>query len=390
MLDELLSKKEVLCFIKEIKTNDRYFQKNNSSSLNTKIKETKELALYIFYDALFKFKIIIDDNNLFDDYLKQLERLYVKLDDFEDVRFGINKLLCRELITKLDIKDLDDDEIKKIVITEIYDKYITNGYFIHGFNSAYCDSIKKNGFVPEEYENYYDRFIRVNNIFKNYGINDVITKDFDSKRSSFTDDIVMGCNYSSYSPMFFFNFLTNEVFSKRIRKDYYLIDDYVHLISYLKRFMSNNLFNEHDKKYILSLVFDEWELLHRNERKIALLLVKRNKFSKRSVSLNEFLNNNSNLVEVVDRLLSSKYNNIYLEEEIKSSDLEILLLDVYYDKVIQNENEVSLDLELYKKKEEEVKKEFLDKYGSVSILLLLGSIFISLGVIITVITLLRG
>ncbi len=75
MLDEYFQMKSVLDFIKDLKTNDCYFAKNHSFS-NHSLIVSSELALYIFYDALFKYKLIIDDIDMFDDYLDQLLNVY--------------------------------------------------------------------------------------------------------------------------------------------------------------------------------------------------------------------------------------------------------------------------------------------------------------------------
>ena len=390
MLEDLLKRDDVLNFINEIKTSERYFQKNNSSSLLNSINISTDIALYIFYDALFKYKIIIDDIYLFDEYLEQLDKLYKKLDDFENIRAGINKLICKMLIIKNDIKDVKDKVSRDSIINEVFNKYIKDGYFIHGFNHSYSDDILDNGFIPEVYDNLYEKFIKINNIFAKYNVINVIPKDFLSKKVFFTDDLVRGCYYSLYAPLYFYEFLTNEeYFGKRIKKDYYLKDDYNHLIGYLKRFMSNNLFSEADRKYILEVVEEEWNLLHRKEKKVSLLLVKRKDIFDKDVDINKYLDDDSDIYEIVDRMLNSKYNNIYCDKEIGKDKLSVLLFETYIDykeEIIEEDEE----LELYKYKSEELNKEFLDKYGNVSILLLVGSLFITLGVIITIIGLLRG
>ena len=390
MLEDLLKRNDVLSFIDDIRNNERYFQKNNSSSLLNSINISTDIALYIFYDALFKYKTIIDDIYLFDEYIEQLEKLYKKLDDFENIRAGINKLICKMLIIKNDIKDVEDKSSRDSIITEVFNKYIVDGYFIHGFNYSYSDDILENGFKPEEYNNLYEKFVKVNNIFAKYNVINIIPKDFLSKKVFFTDDLVKGCYYSLYAPLYFYGFLTNEeYFGKRIKKDYYLKDDYNHMIGYLKRYMSNNLFSEIDRKYILDVVEEEWNLLHRKEKKISLLLVKRKDIFDKDVDVNKYLDDDSDIYEIIDRMLNPKYNNIYCEKEIGIDNLNVLLFETYIDykeEIIEEDEE----LELYRYKDEELKKEFLDKYGNVSILLLLGSLFITLGVIITIVGLLRG
>ena len=140
MLDSYLSRNDVISFVKEIRTSDRYFRKLSTLVVHD-LYTSYEEALYIFYDALLKYKIVIDDIYLFPEYLEQVEKLYRKLDNYNDIRFGINKLICRMLSIKLEIKNINDKDNRDLIIKYIYDKYIINGYFIHGFSSTYVDEI---------------------------------------------------------------------------------------------------------------------------------------------------------------------------------------------------------------------------------------------------------
>lgn len=382
MLDSYLNRNDVKSFIKEIKTNERYFQKT-SRAVMPNLFNSYEAALYIFYDALFKYKIIVNDVCLFDEYIEQLEKLYKKLDNFDDIRFGINKLICKIVIIKSNIKDIDNEENRDLILQHIYNRYIKEGYYIHGFSSTYIDDIKSNGFIPEKYENYYDRFKNINKVFAKNNVIHIINKDFKDNKVFFTDDFVYGCYYSSYSPLYFSKFLMNEEYFGTIkRKDSYLKDRYSMLIGPLKRFMSNNLFSESDKKEILDLVDDEWNLLHRKDRCISLLLVKRKSIGKNDFSLNEYFDDDTDIYEMVDRLLNSKSNNISYDENISKEDISILVLDNYYDK---EEEKVEND-----ENESNVNIEFINKYGSVSYLLLFGSLFITLGVIFTLVKVIGG
>jgi hypothetical protein len=212
----------------------------------------------------------------------------------------------------------------------------------------------------------------------------VIEKDFLLKTVSFCDDSVLGCYYSMCAPMYFFQFLTNsEILGKRIREDAYLKDDYSILISPLKRFMDNNLFREKDKKNILSLVSDEWNVLQRGDKEICLLCIPRNKVIKKEIPFQQFLNSKQDVFEIVDRMLSSKYNNVLVSEAISSDYLKIVTCPHYYERK-------SVQVLREKNNQLRMNEEFLNVYGNVSLLLICGSLFISLGVILMMIQILGG
>ena len=391
MLDELLNRDDVQNFIKELKTNDRYFSKELNSFTNYKMTISNELALYIFYDALYKYSLLFEDVYLFDEYMEQLDMLYKKINNYDDIIAGINKSLCKLLTVKLGIKDVTNPESKKEIIRYVYDKYVVNGYYIHGFNTSYEKDVNENGFDPENYKNYYEKFEKLNDIFAKYNVINVIDKDFSKKEVDFTDDFLRSCYFSVYGPSFFSNFLANEdYFGKRQKKDGYLIDDYNLAISKLKRFMSNNLFNEEDKKYVLNLVQDEWNLLHRVDKKISLLMVRRDKFKDKSIPLDDYLNSDEDVYDITDRLLSSKKSNIKCRDIISKEDLSIITLDTFYGDEAKEKYLDDYYAEVEKYRIEQENKDFMNTYGSVSVLLIAGALLITLGVIITIFTIIRG
>ena len=71
--DEYFERKNVLDFIDELKHSERYFQKEIGHFEKYPFHVSNELALYIFYDALYLYKIILDDSSLFDEYMEQLK-----------------------------------------------------------------------------------------------------------------------------------------------------------------------------------------------------------------------------------------------------------------------------------------------------------------------------
>ena len=204
-MDGILKRDDVQSIIDNIKTNDKYFEKISSDGEYY----DKEEALYIFYEALLKYYIIFDDILYLKDYIYDLDLLFRKIENLEDIRFGISKLVARFSIKYLKLEDEDREKILRFV----YDKYITNGYLIHGFSSCYKDDVINNGFKPEEYFNYYGEFIMLNDIFKKHNKDNFINKDFINKEIYFTDDIIKSCIYSINSPNYFCNLLTNSTLS---------------------------------------------------------------------------------------------------------------------------------------------------------------------------------
>lgn len=393
MLDKLLKRDDVTKFLEQLKTNERYYKKNCQDVFNHNFFVSSELALYIFYDALLKYVIVLDDIYLFDEYLEQLEKLYKKIDNFEDIRKGINRLIGKMVSIKLSIKNISSDLEQKQIISFIYNKYILDGYFVHGFNTSYAEDLEDNGFIPGKYKNYYSDFKKLNEIFARYNAINIIQKDFDSKNIYFTDDFVTACYYSNYSPMFFYNFINNkDYFGKRIRQDAFLKDDYNTSIRQLKRFMNDSFFSESDKNFVNNLVKKQWDLLHREDKKISLLLIKRKHVRSYRSNLDDYLNDESDFDEVIDRMLSSKWGSVSYKDKIDREDIKVINLEGYYDHDESNLNDFSLDDEdeYYRYKEENIGKEFLNVYGKASILIILGSLFISFGVIVTILMVLRG
>ena len=390
MLDKYLNRKEIISFIDELENNNIFCSLSAYENSNYGKYIGSELALYTFYDALMKYKIIIDDDNLFDDFFEQVQKIYRRITTYDDLVLGIKKVICNIVGIKIGVKNFHSSESKNAIITYIYNKYILEGYYYHGFSTIYEDTIKENGFIPDSYENFYSLVKKVDKIFSKYGVSNIMGRDFDNGKIYFTDDFIMGCYYSVVSPNYFYNLLCNqEIYGKRIRKDSYLIGDYSTCIKNLKRYMSNNLFSEKDKNFILKLVDDMWSYLHKVDRKISVLVVKRRLLDGDvKTNVDDFLNDDCDLYETIDRIFSSKYSNVSVNKIINSSSLEVISLDDFYrNKIINKEGKSNSIISNFSFN---FNNESLNAYGRASIFIILGSMMITLGVIITIISILRG
>ena len=374
MLDEYLRRGDVSSFIDNILFNERYFHKKMNHIANIKSISENVLALFIFYSALFQYKVIVDNIYLFDDFLEQLERLYRKIDNYNDLEVGIHHLIGRMVADNYHIKDVLDPDNCTMLLKNIYDKYIENGYYFHGFSSTYFNDLNKNNFQPEVYYNFYDRFEKMNSIFSKVNSNIKIEKDFSKKEVYFTDDFIMGCYYSYFSPMFYTDFLLK--FSK---KDVY---QYKECLRKLKTYLASEFFTKDDKEFIISLIEDEKRLLDDGVNDISIMIVPRKEFNDTILSFDEYLNSDdNNYYDMVDRLLTSKSSKIICMDVMEREKY-----DLYRFPIPQRQGSIMKDSEVLKN--EEIKKNnqmFLDEYGQVSLLLILGSLTILVGVVITII-----
>ena len=383
MIDQYVKRPDVKKLIDNITKIDKYYQKNNDFSHAFLGIDKKNKALFVLYEALLKYKIIVGDIYHLDSFIEQLDLLYRKLTDFNDIVIGINKIITRLCIKKLNIGHTNTYLNRKLLLDYIYNAYIVNGYYVHGFSSCYSESISVLGFEAEDYENYYDDFRKINQIFNKYNIINVCEKDFDRKEVFFTDNFLYGCACSLRGPMYLYNVLSNSDIDNKIDPYAYVRDDYKTCLKNLKRLFLIYNFSEADKKFVLDTVEKEWNLLHRREKKISLLLVKRRLFNEENnIDINGLANNlDLSIYEAVDNIMCPRKSRISFTRRLDSEDFEIVEMEP-----VQEKNDV-LEIEEvnFVEKETLVAYDFQNNYGAASILLLSGSLLVSIGVIFTII-----
>ena len=381
MINDLLEKEEVKSFINDIKTSEKYFLKQFEDFHRYRYEISKEIVLFTFYEALFKYKIIINDYEYLFDYLNDLDRLFKKIEKYSDISDGINKLICKVVANKLYIDDMNTYEAREKIITYIFDKYYVNGYLFHGFSTVYEDDLKNHDFIPGVYKNDYSKMIEINDVYKKYG-EIAFNKDFSSKKVSFTDNFVDACYYSLYSPKFLYKFLLEDSNNKKC----YLDDNYNGCINkYIKTIVDK--FENSDVLKIKDILIEELDILNSVDRRVSLLIVKRNCVENIDYELlGILLSSDENLYELADRLLGSSNKSIDCLQTLSKDSYEIFTLN-YKSEV---ENKKMKEEKEEKKEEIDIVSVTKDVSGSVTVFMLLGSLFISLGVIFTVIMLLGG
>ena len=186
--------------------------------------------------------------------------------------------------------------------------------------------------------------------------------------------------------MYFCNLLTNNNIVKDKSEDYYK-DNYDLCIKNFNKIITDLKFSDEDKKFSLDLINKEWELLHKSEKSISLIMVKRELFDIEKIDIDTIIDGDLDINEAVDSILNFRYKNVSFNKDINSNDLKVISFDIINRDIKEEKEEIKEE-----KKHEEVenKVEVNDTYGMISPLLLLGSLLISLGVILSIINILGG
>lgn len=379
MFEQLFRNKEVIQLVNKVCNNPRYYGKKKKDSINYEKFSGIEQPLFIVLDALVKYQLIIQDDTLLDEYVRHLDLLMYKIDNFHDISAGIPKILVKFCARKLGYKN-KEKEHRKEILQYIYQNYIVDGYFYHGVSDVYKESIQKEGFMPQKYVHLYDKFQLIQEKCPSF-FSDM---DFSHSYVSFTDDFTLACYYATYVPLYFSNFLCKNTLSfRKIDSDSYFRRDYMACFRNLNIVLQAKECSAEDTKFIQDVCNEEWKLLRQNESIPTILFIKRSALSKDfMVGIEDIYENEEDeLSTLASRILDAKYDNLQWDQYIKPEDLEVVSIN-YYPFLEKEEKEVIISLP------EEDKED--TQSGKVSALLLAGSTLIILGVLMTIIMISKG
>lgn len=390
MLERFFKRRDVTEFIDEVISNSIYSKKKNSVYDSYEVFVDSSQALFTFFDAIYKFAIIIEDEAYFTEYIMQIRKVIKKFENFNDINEGINKIIGKICALKLGLSDREDVIARKYIVKYVYDKYIVSGYVFHGFPSIYKDDICKYGLVPDNYHHMYDKFIEINKMFERHGFYNVLGKDFKVKGIYFTDSFILGCFYAFSAPMYFYRLLCCNSFDISNYDDKaYLNNDYFASFNNLSLLMRKAKLTEAEKKFVIKTCFEEWKLI-KNSTDVSILAIKRS-----SVGLNYLKNIDDILAKTsfcdlgnsIGKIFSYCDNEILVTEKISSNDINIISLNNY--KELKSIRDMRLN-DIKNRQEAYNSDKIINAYGKVSILMILGSLLITLGVIATIVMFYKG
>lgn len=389
MLEKMFKRRDVCDFINELFSESYNNKKVDNSTDSYYVTNTQEM-LFTFFDALFKYQIIIETDVFLDEYIIQVKKLFKKLNNFHDINLGVAKIIGKLCALKFNIADRESEVSKREILQYVYHRYIVEGYFFHGFSGVYKEQIQRYGFVPEQYQHSYANFIEINKIFSKHNFNSVMKKSFHENYVSFTDSFMMGCFYGVNAPMYFYNLLGGYTEIKGSDMEAYFRNDYLACFNNLNKLMRKAKLSDSERKYVTKVCFDEWKVLQKGSSNINVMLVKRKVLGLNCLrDINDILNGDGDLGDGIFKILSSKSDDIPIGYKIDNFNIEFIEIPNYkvlFDLREKQAYEVTSRNKLIRSREERLN----NTYGKVSVLILLGSILITLGVIISIITVSKG
>lgn len=381
MFYDVFKRSNVAKFFKDITNGEIYKEKSIPTTIGNEVICNTYYSFLVGIDAIIKYVIIINDLTWFDEYLKEVQLLLRKVSSHNEIKIGINKLIINYTKLKLGYKELKTNEDKEEVIRYIYKNYIVDGYYFHSFPSVFIDDVRINGLRANNYNYELDSLREIEKVFEKYKKNNVFSKELENmNKVNLTDSPFMACYYAYNSP----GFLKELSLGLVDKNDKCVLDSFFmknyklsrkNLVHYIKKV---DMFNS-DANKIIDIFDREWDLFNINESFPVLALIKRRVFNDNYIDdIDKIIDDgiNGDLVESINKILSISNNQKSINEDVLVTDIEIVYLPTL------NELGYGIDLSSKKQKQDEKTKEFVNNFGSSSIMALCGLMLVEIGLLV--------
>lgn len=386
----IMEEKSVKDFLKILASSEKYSDITVPKNIKNNYYIGNNYALFLFVDSLVKYIIIIEDVKYLNSYLEDLTLIFKKMDSYNDINKGVNTLLAKYVSKILKLSSIKTNESKEKILRYIYKKYIMDGYFYYGYNSSSLISLKelglkKDGFVLDS------RLEEVNST-----VGKLIDEDiFKREKVSITDNFVLAFYHSLIAPRYL------EDLAKFINGDNYL-PFYLKDIDSIKNEFTRALKKKKVPSNRVNLVIDSF-VDKFIEDKVAnsngyIAFIKRDKINKNYLKdIEEIFNEvkDLKLYNAIGMILESRYMSFDIENDIAYSDLDFVSIPSF--KYLTTDEEVecleidddiqSIKVDFNEEENEEKLTELpkVNSYGYASVFMFFGLIFISIGVILSIV-----
>ncbi len=377
MLEKILNRDDVKSFLAETITLVKYTQKEIP---NTFCEEKIPKEQYCFYqtmDALIKYSILCK-NASFDEYFEQLKRILKKLQTHNDIQTAINRLIVKTVEVELGIKE-ENDLTNQIVIKYVTSKYDDERYFFHALPSYLVDSDE---FSNLEFVDKINQIIKILDQYKiNHSLKEIVK---DNQMMSYTDSPFMAFFYAYNSPIILYQLcidLIRKNSKTEIESNDFFYKNFDKCYNYLDSILKKHELPMSEREKILTFFEQEWKKIN-EEYLPVLMVIKKTDMKKCNTSTFK----DKDLAVCVMNILDSRWNDYKLPSSIRNA----YLIHLPSLKEILKNTENQDNNNLVKDTPSQDMLEVGDSYGNVTIVAILGVLFIALGVILMIIMIERG
>ncbi len=378
----------VRTFLRQLLLEDRFKKITPPDYIKNKYFVDNKYAFYLGVDAIIKYEQIIEDNNLLDEYVCELNKIFRKFTDYTHIINGVNQLLSRVVSIKLELNNVYMFASREKILRYIYNKYIVDGYFYFGFSSNYsneieCVGIKSNTFFID------DKLKYINNLFKQNSGKYLFLND----STTITDDITIATYFALISPYYLADLISNPLFKeKSIDRECFYTHNLIKIKEQLIKVCDYENIDEFNKKEVVKRFIDCYTLSCRRGIKPCIAKIKRASIRKnRLKDIDEIINNtDEKLSSAIGLILDSRYTSYLINDTISPSDIEIIELPTYQEflsesiNLIPTSRSLEIETEEIKSKKARIKKYSNENsFGAISVAFI-GLIFIFIGIILTV------
>ena len=377
----------VRSFLKQLLTEEKYKRITPPEYLKNKYYIDNKYAFYLGIDAIVKYEQIINDEDLIEEYISGLTRIFKKIDNYSDIMNAIYTLIIKIIASKLSLSNTMSFSSRQKILYYAYNKYIVNGYFYFGFSSNYlneieCVGIRSNTFFIDDKLKY---------------INDIFEKStqkllFLNQKTTITDDIMIATYFSFVSPYYLADMVVNPLFnSNKIDRECFYNHDIIKIKDSLIQVCDNLKIDFETKKEVVNNFIDCYNLSCTRGIKPCVAKISRASINKNKLKdIDEIINNtDEDLVSAFESILESRYTIFNITDTISPYDIEVVKLPTFIELLDSNqtinlEKKITINSEELKIDNSLKKRINSNCYGIISVAFI-GLLFIVVGSFLAVI-----
>lgn len=382
MVVESLKYNYVREFLLALLTQDRYKKITPPESLIEGYQIGERIAFFLGLDAVIKYDQIIGEEKYLETYIEQLQRIFKKIQNGEDIRLGVYQTLGKVVSKKINV-DIDNHNE---ILRYIYNKYIVEGYFYFGYSSNYTNEIDCIGIRKDSFK-FDNRLLEINKL-----INKISNKVlFYNDKIELTDDITVSLYHAFLSPNYVSNLMENSVIgNKKNDLECFYRRDITKIKELLLKKLNYLTINNMDKITIINSFIDVY--MENINSKPCIACVKRSYLNKDRLKdiENILINRDDNLGQLIALILESRYSSFSIKEDIMPENIETITLPTYNEFLMGKSNFTLLPTEIEVKKEDlKISNSIIknnikvNSYGSVSFAII-GVLLIIIGILLSI------